>query len=109
MHSGNINNLSYYYFSRSTKNSLFSEQNIVGQNRTEKFTSNSIQIDQIMLKLLLEKNKNENFNFFYFGSKAHLMHAARAHTRCAGTGAASSGRPISEHAAACTSCPRTRP
>jgi hypothetical protein len=67
MHSGNINNLSYYYFSRSTKNSLFSEQNIVGQNCTEKFKSNSIQIQQIFIKYMSKiasgKNKMEIHHF----------------------------------------------
>jgi hypothetical protein len=56
MHSGNINDLSYYYFPEALKNSLFSEQNIVGQNCTE----NLHQIHQIHVKkLLLEKIKNK--------------------------------------------------
>jgi hypothetical protein len=44
MHSGNINNLSYYYFPEALKILLFSEQIVVGQNCMKNSYQNSIQI-----------------------------------------------------------------
>ena len=65
MHSGNINNLSYYYFPEALSTLLFSGKISLDNICTEKIVSKSFKfIKKYALKLLLENN-NKKFSFHF--------------------------------------------
>ena len=86
MHSGNINNLSYYYFPEALSTLLFSSKISLDNICTEKIISKSFKfIKKYALKLILENNNKKKF-FSLQLSAAQLAHARgpASSARCSG-------------------------